>query len=140
MIGCKLSRRFSVKPLQFMKALANIGCWLFVVPLVLGTIAHGLWVWHFWGHYQSANGYIDPAVFIMNYLVPVGSLGVIGLFILRRYRMASRRSVTLAAVLFLVFTIALVTFGVWHNHGLNDEVFRMSYQVWWLKPFKLFGI
>jgi hypothetical protein len=118
----------------------NVGCWLLVVFLALASVSHGVWVWHHWGEkFGSANGFIDPVVFFMNYLVPVASLGVIGLFILRHYGMASRRAVISATVLFLIFTAALVIYGVWFVRRLSGS-FLMSYQVWWLEPFRLFGI
>jgi hypothetical protein len=87
---------------------------------------------------MSGNSFIDPVGFILSYLTPVAGLGTILLLFLRRRGKAKTWSVTLAATLFSISTVALLVFGMWCFHQMPG--FYLSDLVWWLKPFRLVGV
>ena len=112
--------------------IVNVGSWLLLIPLVVATIAHGLFCYHYRGRFISANAILDPVGFILSYLTPVAAFGIAGMVFLWRHDKAKTRSVVLATTLFLSFTFALVVFGIWCFHRVRD--FYFSDLVWWLKP------
>jgi len=132
---------FFVRQLELMKTriLANVGCWLPIVPLVAASILYCFHLWHIWGTFTDGNDYFDPLVFILSYLTPIACFGVVGFFVLRRYGLAQAYSVSLATTLFAVLTLALCAFGIWLFHGQTPP-FRLSYFVWWFMPFRLVGL
>lgn len=87
---------------------------------------------------MSGNSYIDPVGFILSYLTPAASLGIAGMVFLYQIGEVKIRSLLLAASLFMSSTYALLLFGIWFFHYLPG--FYLSDLVWWLKPFRLFGI
>jgi hypothetical protein len=115
------------------RILANVGCWLLVLPLVVAWILYGILVWHLWGTFTDLNAYTDPVAMILSYLTPIAALGTIGLAVLCRYGLAVKSHVVLAAVVSLCFSLAPFIFCVWLFHESNVHHY-LSDMAWWMQP------
>ncbi|MGD0814010.1 MAG: hypothetical protein ABSA83_10430 [Verrucomicrobiota bacterium] len=100
--------------------LANVGSWLLIMPMVVASTAHGFRCYRFWGQAWFGNFYTDPVDFILSYLTPLAGVGLVSLIFLRRNANAKTWSVALATTVCLVFTLALMAFGLWCFHGIAD--------------------
>ncbi len=118
------------KPMKA-RTLANFGCWLLIVPLVVAVILYPFLFWHLRESYSDGNGYTDPIAMILTYLTPIAVVGVIGLAILWQYGFATKRRVIIAMVISFCFTLAPFIFGLWLWHQWNVH-FDLSYWTWWL--------
>jgi hypothetical protein len=113
------------------RILANTGCWLLIFPLVLAVSLYPLLLWHLRGTFSDGNAYTDPIAMILSYLTPIAVAGVIGLAILSRYGLATRRALIFAAAVALFFTFSPLAYGLWLWHQWNVH-FDLSYWAWWL--------
>lgn len=108
------------------RALANIGCWLLIVPLVVAVMLYPLLLWHLRGAFIDGNALTDPISMILSYLTPIAVVGVVGLAVLWRYGMATKTRVIMAAVISLCFTLTPLIFGIWLWHEWNVLHFLVS--------------
>jgi hypothetical protein len=113
------------------RILANIGCWLLIIPLMVAVMLYPFLLWHLQGSDSDGNGYTDPIAMILSYLTPIAVVGVIGLAILWRYGFVTKRRVIVAMVISFCFTSAPLIFGLWLWHQWNVH-FDLSYWAWWL--------
>jgi hypothetical protein len=120
----------NLEPMK-VRILANSGCWLLIVPLMVAVMLYSFLLWHLRGSYSDGNGYTDPIAMILSYLTPIAVVGVIGLCILWRYGFATKRRVIIAMVISFCFTLAPLIFGLWLWHQWNVH-FDLSYWAWWL--------
>jgi hypothetical protein len=114
------------------RTLANVGCWLLVSSLVVADALYLLLRWHLRSRFVwSGNTYTDPIACILSYFTPVAVLGVIGLAILWRYGLATKRGVIFATAITFCFTLGPLAYGLWLWHTWNMP-FELSYWAWWL--------
>jgi hypothetical protein len=119
-------------------AASKIAIWTLITPLFFAFIAYMPLVQHaMHDPRHDANEIVDPLSFILSFLTPIAFIGIVGLCILWRCDFAKGSVFFAALVLFVVCTFSLIAFGIYGFYG--TELY-FSDVVWWLKPFKLFGM
>jgi hypothetical protein len=122
---------------------ANIGCWILVLPLVLGVAFYFLLFCHECETLPMSRGYLsilyrwtDVIVMTLSYLTPVAVAGVVSLGFFCRFGLVTKTHVVMAAIITLCFTLAPLFFGlfVWHECHVVFRMPRLQYWAWWLQP------
>lgn len=121
------------------RTLANIGWWLLILPLMAAPIYYVYLRWRLqreiliYGGFFDGNAYTDFIAFTLSFLAPIAMVGVIGLAVFWRCGLATKASISSAAAVTLLFTMAPLIYGLWLWHQWNVHA-TLLYWAWWLRP------